>query len=302
MSHGKVCDGISMLAYKDFAKYRILNNLEPVIRIMKKTSSAAKPDFWQRLNRNRLLLLLISAALFLLIWQGLVVLLKLPGFILPSPADVGKKFYDVLRTGLLWRHFSATLGEILLGLLFGISAATLLGYALSKSPLAESLLSPFLVGSQSIPMAAIAPLLVIWFGPGLLSKVLICSLTVFFPVLVNTLVGLRDVPPELREVMRSLRATPAQTLRFLELPAALPVFLGGLRVGASLSVIGAIVGELVASDRGLGFLINVGRGQYDTALVFVAVICLVGLAASIYGVVLLLEKKFLSWQTWRKEI
>ena len=269
---------------------------------MKKTSSAAKPDFWQRLNRNRLLLLLISAALFLLIWQGLVVLLKLPGFILPSPADVGKKFYDVLRTGLLWRHFSATLGEILLGLLFGISAATLLGYALSKSPLAESLLSPFLVGSQSIPMAAIAPLLVIWFGPGLLSKVLICSLTVFFPVLVNTLVGLRDVPPELREVMRSLRATPAQTLRFLELPAALPVFLGGLRVGASLSVIGAIVGELVASDRGLGFLINVGRGQYDTALVFVAVICLVGLAASIYGVVLLLEKKFLSWQTWRKEI
>ncbi len=270
----------------------MMNNSQP---------SPSNLAFFQRLTRNRLLLSLLSLALFLLIWQTLVWVLDLPGFILPSPAKVGEKFLEVLRSGMLWRHLSFTIQEILLGLLIGITAATLLGYALSKSPLAERLLSPFLVGSQSIPMAAIAPLLVIWFGPGLLSKVIICSLTVFFPVLVNTLVGLRDVPPELREVMRSLRATPAQTLFYLEIPSALPVFLGGLRVGASLSVIGAIVGELVASDRGIGFLINVGRGQYDTALVFVAVICLVALAASLYGLVLLLENKLLSWQTWRRE-
>jgi NitT/TauT family transport system permease protein len=159
-----------------------------------------------------------------------------------------------------------------------------------------------LVASQSVPVVAIAPLLVIWFGPGMFSKVLICSLTVFFPVLINTLVGLREVPQDLRELMRSLRATPAQTLRYLELPASLPVFLGGLRVGATLSVIGAIVGELVGSDRGLGFLINVGRGQYDTALVFVAVITLMVLAAALYGLILLLESRLLSWQTWRKTI
>jgi NitT/TauT family transport system permease protein len=263
--------------------------------------SAVRNLLLQRISKNRLLLLSLSLLVFLLLWQILVLALKLPSFILPSPAEVGKKFLDVLASGMLWRHFSATLKEILLGLIFGVSAAALLGYGLSKSPIAERMLSPFLVGSQSIPMAAVAPLLVIWFGPGLLSKVLICSLTVFFPVLVNTLVGLRDVPQDLREVMRSLRSSPAQTLRYLEIPAALPVFLGGLRVGASLSVIGAIVGELVASDQGLGFLINVGRGQYDTALVFVAVICLVVLAASLYGFVLLLEKKLLSWQTWRKE-
>lgn len=248
-----------------------------------------------------MLLLVVSLLVFVLVWQGLVLALDLPGFILPSPGMVGQKFVDVVRSGLLWKHLLATIEEIVLGLLFGISAATLLGYALSKSPLAERLLSPFLVGSQSVPMAAVAPLLIIWFGPGTLSKVIICSLTVFFPVLVNTLVGLRDVPPELREVMRSLGASPSQTLRYLEIPAALPVFLGGLRVGASLSVIGAIVGELVASDRGLGFLINVGRGQYDTPLVFVAVFCLVALAASLYGLVVLLENKLLSWQTWRKE-
>ena len=187
-------------------------------------------------------------------------------------------------------------------MLFGSLSAALLGYFLSKHPRAERFVSPYLVASQSVPIVAVAPLLVIWFGPGMSSKVLICALTVFFPVLVNTLVGLREVPQDLRELMRSFKASPGQTLRYLELPASLPVFLGGLRVGATLSVIGAIVGELVGSDRGLGFLINVGRGQYDTALVFVAVLTLMVLAASLYGLILLLESRLLAWQTWRKNI
>ncbi len=143
---------------------------------------------------------------------------------------------------------------------------------------------------------AIAPLLVIWFGQGIYSKVIICALIVFFPVLVNTVVGLRAVPRSLNELMRSLHATRWQMLRHLEIPAALPVFLGGLRIGATLSVIGAVVGEFVGADQGLGFLINVGRGQYDTALVFVAVITLVALALALYGTVILLETRFLAWQ------
>jgi NitT/TauT family transport system permease protein len=148
-----------------------------------------------------------------------------------------------------------------------------------------------------VPIVAIAPLLVIWFGPGLLSKVLICALIVFFPVLVNTIIGLRSVPEELHDLMRSLQATRWQTFTFLETPAALPVFLGGLRIGATLAVIGAVVGEFVGADRGLGFLINVGRGQYDTALVFVAVFTLVVMALALYGSVVLLESRLLSWQT-----
>jgi len=130
----------------------------------------------------------------------------------------------------------------------------------------------------------------------LLSKVLICALIVFFPVLVNTIVGLRSVPEELHDLMRSLRATRWQTARHLEIPAALPVLLGGLRVGATLSVIGAVVGEFAGSDRGLGFLINVGRGQYDTALVFVAVFSLIVLALSLYGIVVWVESRTLTWQ------
>jgi len=138
--------------------------------------------------------------------------------------------------------------------------------------------------------------LIIWFGPGMFSKFLICALIVFFPVLVNTVVGVRAVPPALYDLMGSLRATRGQILVHLEVPAALPIFLGGLRIGATLSVIGAVVGELVGADRGLGFLINVGRGQYDTALVFVAIFTLIALALALYGMVAWFERRLLIWQ------
>ncbi len=177
-----------------------------------------------------------------------------------------------------------------------------LGYLLAKSPASERFLSPYLVASQAIPLVAIAPLLIIWFGPGLFSKILICSLIVFFPILINTIVGVRAVPDTLRDLMRSLHASRQQTLRLLEVPAALPVFLGGLRVGATLSVIGAVVGEFVGSDRGLGFLINVGRGQYDTALVFAAIFTLIALALGLYYAVVLVEKRMLKWNKVKDEL
>jgi NitT/TauT family transport system permease protein len=167
---------------------------------------------------------------------------------------------------------------------------------LAKSPAVERLLSPYVVASQAVPIVAIAPLLVIWFGPGLLSKVLITALIVFFPVLINTVVGLHSVPDDLRDLMRSLQATRWQTFTLLEAPAALPIFLGGLRIGATLAVIGAVVGEFVGADRGLGFLVNVARNQYDTALVFVAVLTLVALALGLYGTVVLVERRLLAWQ------
>jgi NitT/TauT family transport system permease protein len=201
-----------------------------------------------------------------------------------------------LFEGSLLRHTGYTLAEVLTGMLIGVGAAAVLGYLLAKSRLAERLLAPYIVATQAIPVVAIAPLLIIWLGTGLASKVLICALIVFFPVLVNTVVGLRSVSANLRELMRSLGATPLQTFRLLELPAAMPVLLGGLKIGATLSVIGAVVGEFVGADRGLGFLINVARGQYDTALVFVGVFVLVIMAISLYGLVALAESRFLSWR------
>lgn len=239
---------------------------------------------------------LASVAIFLLTWHLAARLGGLPAFILPSPADVWERFLRALLDGSLASHTLITLVEVLVGLLAGALFATLIGYFVARSRLLENLLSPYLVASQAIPLVAIAPLLVIWFGPGMFSKFLICALIVFFPVLVNTVVGVRAVPAVLYDLMRSLRASQQQILFKLEIPAALPVFLGGLRVGATLSVIGAVVGELVGSDGGLGFLVNIGRGQYDTALVFVAVFTLILLALVLYGLVSFLEKRLLIWQ------
>lgn len=250
---------------------------------------------------KRVVFLVLSLAGGVALWAALTRLLDLPAFILPGPGLVWDRFLTSLSNGQLGRHTVATLIEVLSGLLAGSLFATVLGYLLAKSPTLEKLIAPYLVASQSIPMVAIAPLLVIWFGSGIFSKILICALIVFFPVLINTVVGLREVPQDLRDLMRSLNATRSQTLWKLEVPAALPIFLGGLRVGATLSVIGAVVGELVGADRGLGFLINVGRGQYDTALVFVAVITLIVMAMALYGIVLWIEKRVLAWQSWRQE-
>ena len=246
-------------------------------------------------NTRRIYLLAISIGLAGAGWYLVARLGEFPAFILPTPELVWKRFIQALSDGTLVRHTMVTLGEVMAGLGLGASTASILGYLLAKSRSFERLLAPYIVASQSVPIVAIAPLLVIWFGPGLISKVLICALIVFFPVLVNTIVGLRSVPEELHDLMRSLQATRWQTFRHLEVPASLPVFLGGLRIGATLSVIGAVVGEFVGADRGLGFLINVGRGQYDTALVFVAIFTLVAMALSLYSLVVWLEGHWLAW-------
>ena len=260
-----------------------------------KASTRRAPQWWTHWPA------LLSLTLALGGWQLVTQWTDLPAFILPTPADVGMRFARALSDGSLLRHTGVTLVEVLLGLLAGSASATVLGYLLAKSRLFERILAPYLVASQAVPVVAIAPLLVIWFGPGIFSKILICALIVFFPVLVNTVVGVRAVPAALRDLMRSLRASRWQTLRYLEIPAALPVFLGGLRIGAALSVIGAVVGEFVGADKGLGFLINVGRGQYDTALVFVAIFALILLALTLYGIVAWLENYLLKWQAWRNQ-
>jgi NitT/TauT family transport system permease protein len=239
---------------------------------------------------------MLSLAGGLLLWEALARATNLPAFILPPPGLVWARFVETAADGSLLRHTTTTLGEVLSGLALGVTVAAALGYLIAKSPTLERALTPYLVASQAVPVVAIAPLLVIWLGPGMLSKVIIAALIVFFPILVNVIVGLRSVPQELRDLMRSLRATRWQMFAKLELPAALPILLGGLKVGATLAVIGAVVGEFVGADRGLGFLVSVGRGQYDTALVFVAVGALVALALALYGSVALLEATLLKWR------
>lgn len=251
--------------------------------------------------RRRALQLPVTLLGGVALWWALTEISGLPAFIFPGPADVWRAFLRVASDGTLALHTWVTLSEVLLGLALGVVVATVLGYALAKSTNLERIMAPYIVASQAIPIVAIAPLLIIWFGPGMLSKVLVSALIVFFPVLVNTIVGVRSVPDELYDLMRSLRAGRWQTFVKLEVPASLPVLIGGLKVGATLSVIGAVVGEFVGADRGLGFLINLARGMYDTPLVFVAIMTLIALALALYGSVNVLESWVLSWGRPRQE-
>jgi NitT/TauT family transport system permease protein len=239
---------------------------------------------------------ILSIAFALSLWFVITTCFEVPEFFLPSPQTVWERFIESVRAGILAKHTLSTFSEVMGGLVMGILVAAVLGYTLAKSRTVERLLAPYIVASQSIPIVAIAPLLVIWFGSGRLSKVLISALIVFFPILVNTIVAVRSVPEDLRDLMRSLQATQWQVFSKLELPAAMPVLLGGLKIGATLSVIGAVVGEFVAADEGLGFLINLARGMYDTPMVFVAVLTLIGMALLLYSLVAVLEIKLLYWR------
>jgi len=239
-----------------------------------------------------LALVLLIAGWELIAWLG-----QYPSFLLPTPREVAARFGVALADGSLLRHTAITLGEVFGGLALGLTVATVLGYLLAKSTLLEQILSPYIVASQAVPIVALAPLLVIWFGVGSLSKVLVCALTLFFPVLMNTIVGIRNVDRDLLELMRSLRASRWQVFYHLELPGALPVLMSGLKVGVTLSVIGAVVGEFVGADRGLGFLVNLARGLFDTPLMFVALLTLMAIALALYGLVVLIERRVLSWQS-----
>lgn len=230
------------------------------------------------------------------LWAFIAIVGNYPTFILPDPASVYQEMSKIAGNGLLWFHAQATLIEIMAGLALGLTTATVLGYILAKSPILERLVGPYIVASQSVPAIAIAPLLIIWFGSGKMSKVLICALVVFFPVLVNTIVGIRSVDEGLKTLMRSLRASRWQTFTRLEIPAAMPVLLGGLKIGVTLSVIGAVAGEFVGADRGLGYLINLSKGVFNTPLMFAALISLTAISLSLYLIVTGLENWLLAWR------
>jgi NitT/TauT family transport system permease protein len=228
----------------------------------------------------------------ILIWKAVVVIGGYPPFILPPPEQVAARFVRAWTDGTIPPHFGATLEEVVLGFVVGAGLALAIGYGLARSVLVERLLSPYLVAAQATPILALAPLLALWFGAGLLSKVVICALIVFFPVAVATMVGVRSVDAGLLELGRSLRATRRQVVTTLEIPAALPSILGGMRVGVTLAVVGAIVGEWAGAERGLGILVNLARGSlFDIPLMFATLLTIALLGVALYGLVVVTERR-----------
>ena len=238
----------------------------------------------------------VTVLLVLVVWQSVVLLEIYPRFIIPAPLEVWASFLKVLGDGTLLKHIHVTLSEMLIGLAVGVVFGTVLGYLIAKNTILDEMLSPIIVAFQATPVVAYAPLLIIWFGSGIMSKIITTAIIVFFPTLMNVVVGLRNVPQNLRELMRSMRATPQQTFLKLEVPAALPVLLTGLKTSATLAVIGAVVGEFVGASEGLGFLVVSARSRFDTPLVLVTVFTMTALALSLYLLISLLERFLLRWQ------
>jgi NitT/TauT family transport system permease protein len=244
------------------------------------------------MTRSAALSILVALGVFLAIWQLVVVVSGFPPFILPPPGAVLARWASAWAAGTLGPHLVATLQEVLLGFVAGAGAAVPVGYALARSARIERLVSPYLVAAQATPILALAPLIALWFGPGLAGKVVICALIVFFPVAIATMVGIRSVDAGLLELGRSLRATRRQVLTTLEIPAALPSILGGMRVGVTLAVVGAIVGEWAGAERGLGVLINLARGSmFDIPLMFATLLTIALVGIALYLVVVLVERR-----------
>ena len=230
--------------------------------------------------------------LFVLVWKVIVVLTGLPPFILPAPETVGQRFVEAWLDGTFWPHFLTTMVEIAIGFIVGTVLALIAGYGLARSDLFARLASPYLVAAQAVPILVLAPLLVVWFGSGLLSKAVICSLIVFFPVAIATMVGIRSVDPRLLELGWSLRATRRQILTTLEIPAALPNIFGGLRVGVTLAVVGAVVGEWAGANTGLAVLINLARGSlFDIPLMFATLLTIALVGIALYLAIVVAERR-----------
>jgi len=245
------------------------------------------------MRRGVVLPVVAAFVVFVVVWKAVVVIAGYPPFILPPPESVFARFVGAWTDGTILPHFATTLLEVFLGLAVGAGLGLVVGYALARSALVERIVSPYIVAAQATPILALAPLIALWFGPGLVSKVVICSLIVFFPVAVATMVGIRSVDARLLELGRALRATRRQVLLTLEIPAALPSILGGLRVGVTLAVVGAIVGEWAGADKGLGVLVNLSRGSlFDIPLMFATLLTIALVGIALYLVVVLAERRF----------
>lgn len=233
-------------------------------------------------------------ALVLLGWQIAVRLAETPDWMLPAPTGIARAYRD--DWSLLWSNTRVTLVEVLLGFLLAAAAGLLAGGLMSASRVIERALYPILIASQTIPMVVLAPLFLIWFGYGLLPKVLVTALVAFFPLAVNTFDGLVSTDRELLALLRSMGASPWQRFRLARLPSALAMIFTGARVAMAFCVIGAVFGEFVGAKSGLGYLIQRSASQFETARIFAAIGILAALGVGLFCLVILVERLVMPWR------
>ena len=249
--------------------------------------------------KNFALRLLLIAA-FLVVWEAVVRVFEIPMFVLPTPSNVFMALWRGITSSLYVDHIWITLTETLMGFVVGTSLAFLFGTVIALSRPVEYFLYPFIVMFQSMPKVALAPLIIVWFGLGLASKVVNAALVAFFPLMVNTIVGLRSAEEDKVNLMKSLAATRTQIFWMLQLPNAMPYIFAGLEIAMIFALIGAIVAEFVGAQAGLGMLIQSMNFTMDVAGQFSVLLLLSLLGLLLNGIVMGVRRRVLFWDASQK--
>lgn len=241
----------------------------------------------------------VTIIIVLLIWQVLVVALKVPRYMIPAPFEIFAEFFR--SASLLAQQGFVTLYEILLGFLVAVVVGMALAVLIVSWRLFEKCIFPLLVASQTMPKVAVAPLFLIWFGFGLVPKILVAFLIAFFPIVIDTVIGLRSVHPDLLYLGRISGASRFQTFFKIRIPNALPNIFGGLKIAITMAVVGAIVGEFIGADKGLGRLLLIANAQLDMALLFADVALLTAMGIVLFTIIDILEKFSIPWHVSQRE-
>lgn len=245
---------------------------------------------------TQLALPLCTGAVIIALWQVSVSVLEIPAYILPTPSAIAARFVTDVASGAIVPHFLVTLTEVLLGLAAAATLGLVLGTLIGIFPTVDRTIYPIILVIQTVPKVAIAPLLIIWFGYGISSKVVTTALLAFFPILVNVIAGIKTVDARRITLMHMLCATPLATFLKVRLPNMLSYLFAGLEVGVVLALIGAIVGEFVGASEGLGSLLIQRQAEVDVSGVFSILVCLSLMGLSLTMAVKAVRRRIVFWE------
>ena len=266
---------------------KAIDNLQPI-------ALAVGGNSFARTLERRSSILLIIALVFA--WEAAVRFFDVPRFLLPTPTEIVRLTID--EWSLIQMHSLATMWAILTGYVAAVAFALAVSALMIRYPTFERMIMPIFVGLQSVPKIAIAPLILVWVGAGMGSKIMVVMSITFFPIVINTMAGFKEVDRGLADVFRSVAASERQMLLRLRLPYAIPYIFAGLRIGTTLAVLGAIVAEWLAASNGLGYLVLSGSFNFNTARSFAAIIALALIGTAFFNFMSWIEQRF----SWRKDV
>ncbi|MEL3892067.1 ABC transporter permease [Ferrovibrio sp. MS7] len=240
---------------------------------------------------------MITLVVLIIIWTVSIRLFKVPNYILPEPMAVLRQLHKGYILGDYWPHVLFTLQNTAIGYFFGCSIAIVFGALLAESRNFDRFVYPFIIALQSMPKVALAPLIIVWFGFGMLSKVVMVALICFFPLFINTSVGIKQTPQPLIDMMKVFSASRLEIFFRLKLRAAMGHIFAGLQIGVVLSLIGAVVAEFVASTKGLGYLVSTSQANFDVATMFAALVGLIAIGITGTQLVRLFHGIVVFWES-----